>query len=75
MKAKHCDECIYFTPKEPFTRSERVCAKDHRPRFYKPKNLHCVVFNDSWGWKRRCNDFEIHPLQALADQAQGLGIE
>jgi len=72
-KAKHCDECKHSYNRDWDLRLH--CNKGHKPKFYKPKNLHCTVFTDSWGWKRRCEDFEIHPLQALADQAQELGIK
>lgn len=57
MKAKHCDECIHFhNPSE--IRPRAGCAMGHKPRFYKPKNLHCVVFVRNWGWKRKCDDFK-----------------
>jgi hypothetical protein len=49
-KARSCGQCAWWT------RQIDRCAKGHSPRFYKPK-----LFGASpvtWGWRRRCNDFE-----------------
>jgi hypothetical protein len=31
-----------------------ICAKGHKPRFYKP----LYVGDDNWGWKRRCENYQ-----------------
>ena len=56
-KAKHCNECRFFRRLIPISRPDLLCEKGHRPKFYKPANLHAVIWSDSWGWKRRCDDF------------------
>jgi hypothetical protein len=33
------------------------CGKGHKPRFYLPKIGNPYFTN--WGWKRKCNDFEM----------------
>lgn len=51
MKAAHCDECKWFA-QETY---EHVCRKQHYPRFYQPKHTR----DSDWGWKRKCEDFEV----------------
>lgn len=68
MKAKHCEECWFFhQPSE--IRPRAGCQKGHKPRFYAPKNISKAQRGD-YGWKRKCEDFEIHPLQELVNQGQ-----
>ena len=71
VKVKHCCECknAGLPP-----HGDLVCAKGHKPKFYAPKTITQAQRGD-FGWKRNCDDFEIHPLQELADQAQELGLE
>ena len=57
VKAKHCDDCKHARNVDRYDRL--ICAKGHKPRFYKPKSLHATIFSDSWGWKRRCDDFVL----------------
>lgn len=68
MKTKHCEECRFFHhPSE--IRPRAGCQKGHKPRFYAPKNISKAQRGD-YGWKRKCEDFEIHPLQELVNQGQ-----
>ena len=50
-KAKHCEDCNHF--RYGYS-EEHLCAKGNHPRFYKLKS----IFDDDFGWKRRCEDFE-----------------
>ena len=36
--------------------NQLVCAKGHKPRFYKPRTT--SPMDSDWGWKRRCEDYE-----------------
>ena len=69
MKTQHCSECkhsTYITREKPVLRgnsisyqaemSEHFCDKGHKPRFYKPKYEYGL--DDSFGYKRKCADFE-----------------
>lgn len=47
---RNCDECRHFAYYDG-----PHCAKDHRPRFYKPT---IAVDVTAWGYKRKCADFE-----------------
>lgn len=53
-KARHCDECDHYDERKGRI-SEPPCAKQHKPRFYKPTD---DPHNTNWGWKRRCEDFK-----------------
>lgn len=57
MKAKFCDECRYHS----FTDDGMICAKSHKPRFYKPRTDHVLEWD--WGHKRRCADFVEKPVR------------
>jgi len=74
-KTQYCDECKYKRDLIPLSRSDLLCEKGHRPRFYKPKNLHQVVFGSSWGYKRRCDDFvlgdHVHVIDVGVLNAKG----
>lgn len=71
-KAKNCDECQHSYTRDWDLRL--YCNKGHKPRYYAPKTI-SEALRANFGWKRTCEDFQIHPLQALADQAQELEIE
>jgi hypothetical protein len=62
--AMPCDECKHFLTKndeDPFRTAPgakeqlldvKVCAKDHKPRFFPPRPC-----NQAWGYMRVCSDF------------------
>ena len=68
MKAKQCDECRHFyigaasrVPENLIVTKELcafpgcvACLRGHCPRFYVPQS----ETDDTWGWKRRCDDFK-----------------
>jgi hypothetical protein len=49
-KTRSCDQCAWWT------RQIDRCAKGHSPRFYQPKLFGASP--GSWGWRRRCDDYE-----------------
>jgi hypothetical protein len=51
-KAKNCADC-QSGEWHPI-HGDLTCSKGHKPRFYQPRDPADV----SWGWKRRCADFE-----------------
>ena len=56
-KAKNCTDCrsCEWHP----VHGDLTCAKGHKPRFYKPRAVQMYQeWNGTWGWKRRCDDFE-----------------
>lgn len=59
MKAKHCDFCQHHDYARIKKQERLICKKGHKPRFYMPKDDFDAQWGDDWGWKRRCNDFEI----------------
>jgi hypothetical protein len=52
MKTKHCDQCKHATMRA-LPNPTLICAMLHKPRFYAP----VYWLKDSWGWKRKCEDF------------------
>lgn len=72
MKTKHCDECLHSYTRDWDLRL--YCNKGHKPKFYAPKDISQSV-RGNFGWKRKCEDFEIHSMQELADQGLELGME
>lgn len=60
MKTRNCDQCAHFSVIEKGEPVRlKICAKDHKPRFYQPKRGLMGWYNiDEWGWKRRCDDFD-----------------
>lgn len=56
LKTRYCDTCAHSgwdDATETF-----LCAKGHKPRWYKPKNGDWSG-DLTWGYKRRCEDFEL----------------
>lgn len=53
MKTQNCDECKHATMRA-LPNPVLVCAMLHRPRFYAP----IYTQRDTWGWKRKCEDFQ-----------------
>lgn len=71
-KTVDCQECenhsFTIDPDQPpydsdlfnvlgFYKSELVCSKDHKPKFYQPKDETALVHGD-YGYKKKCNDFK-----------------
>jgi hypothetical protein len=54
MKATHCDECKHFNDED--VPGARVCEKNHKPRWYAPKNDN--PHDLDYGYKRKCGDYE-----------------
>lgn len=52
MKTQHCDQCKHATMRAQ-PKPVLICAMLHKPRFYAP----VYWLKDSWGWKRKCEDF------------------
>lgn len=52
MKTQNCDECKHATMRT-LPKPVLICAMLHKPRFYAP----VYWMKDSWGWKRKCEDF------------------
>ena len=64
MKTRHCDECTHCD----FTVNDKMhCNKGHKPRFYMPKGTYPHFEND-WGWKRKCADFEAGTPKGITRQ-------
>ena len=57
MQSGKCGDCIYFTPEEPFTRSERICAKDHELEANDQNSIEQALFGN-YKYKLECIDFE-----------------
>ncbi len=53
MQAKECLMCKYHSLSGEYSKN-LICAKGHKPRFYKPKHA-----GFDFGWKRQCFDFEM----------------
>lgn len=60
-KAQACDFCQHFdfgenSESEPFVWIRKPgCTKGHKVRFYLPRS----PMDQDWGWKRRCDDFQL----------------
>ena len=62
MKTQHCDECKHATMRS-LPKPVLICAILHKPRFYAP----VYWLKDSWGWKRKCEDFVNKVAHAKGD--------
>lgn len=64
-RASQCDLCTQWAGTLP-------CAAGHRPRFYLPRS----PYDDAWGWKRRCADFDpVTWTRAELDDARAEAAE
>ena len=54
MKTRFCDDCKFC---DMTVEIGMKCDKGHKPRFYMPRETYPHYEND-WGWKRKCADFE-----------------
>ena len=52
MKTRYCFDCKHATTRT-HPKPVLICAMLHKPRFYAP----VYVMKDTWGWKRKCEDF------------------
>lgn len=58
-KTQWCDECRHFDlDLLDATGEGNPCTKGHKPRLYTPRTMSQVI-NEDWGWKRKCQDFEM----------------
>jgi len=64
MKTQHCDQCKHATMRA-LPKPTLICAMLHKPRFYAP----VYWLKDSWGWKRKCEDFLEQPVPEPEGQA------
>jgi len=60
MKTRQCDECEHSSwltvetdDPDMFAIIRFTCWKDHKPKFYQPKNGE----DKNYGYKRKCEDF------------------
>lgn len=56
MKAKFCLDCKFHSLSGECSEI-LICAKGHKPRFYKPVGRY-PFYREEANWKRRCEDFE-----------------
>lgn len=54
METRNCDECKHFNDED--VPGARVCEKNHKPRWYAPKNDN--PYDLDYGYKRKCGDYE-----------------
>ncbi len=52
MKTRYCFDCKHASTRT-HPKPVLICAMLHKPRFYAP----VYVMRDTWGWKRKCEDF------------------
>jgi hypothetical protein len=62
IPTRNCNACKYqLLIKE---QGRMVCLNGHKPRFYHPREFY-PVDDTSWGYKRRCKDFQPSTMKKI----------